>query len=82
LIDKDGDHILAAYALFRRTREDPDHDDHAPSPSILQFLIDRFGYVRARWIEGERPSLAEIQQSCRQLAKEPRILPSPDDHAH
>jgi putative copper resistance protein D len=52
----------------------------------MEFLIDRFGYIRARWIAEEEPegwqSLERLRQQAERLNREPRIRPPPDDHVH
>jgi len=60
-------------------------DPEAPPPGHLEFLIDRQGYIRARWGSIVRPGwedpsrlLTEIQR----LAKEPARAPAPDVHVH
>ena len=50
----------------------------------LEFLIDRFGYVRARW-RGDQQALAAVDAiiaQSRMLAAERELLPPPDQHAH
>jgi putative copper resistance protein D len=74
------------YSLFRR---DLSAAGQAPDPAVpphMELLIDRQGYLRARWIpaHGERgwedPTrlLAEVQRLGREA---PRRAP-PDDHVH
>ncbi len=52
----------------------------------MEFLIDRFGYIRARWIPEDEPegwqSLERVRQQAQRLNREPRIKPPPDDHVH
>jgi putative copper resistance protein D len=52
----------------------------------MEFLIDRFGYIRARWIPDEEPGEWSgsdlLQQQVAILNAEPRLLPPPDDHVH
>jgi len=55
-------------------------------PDHLEFLIDRFGYLRARSI----PAVDELtwsdmnllSQQLSQLNQEDEILPPPKDHVH
>jgi len=73
------------YSLLRRTLANPDARDTAPAPPHMEMLVDRFGYIRARWValEGEgwqRPDMLLGQLNA--LAREPQILPPPDDHVH
>jgi putative copper resistance protein D len=52
----------------------------------MELLIDRFGYLRARWIPSEDEpgwqDLQQIESELRRLAQEPAILPPPDEHVH
>lgn len=77
-----------AYLLFRRTLSDPGTAVLGEPPSHMEFLIDRFGYVRARWLpqedgggEGWRDTQFLLDQIER-INREPRILAPPDDHVH
>jgi len=74
--------IVETYTLFRRTLAT---EGVGPIPSHLEFLIDRQGYVRARWIPGERPSWADIPRLLKEverLDKEAPRAPAPDEHVH
>ncbi|MCK5435427.1 MAG: CopD family protein, partial [Nitrosomonadaceae bacterium] len=42
--------ITQSYILYRRTLGRPDLLGEASFPTHLEFLVDRFGYLRARWI--------------------------------
>jgi putative copper resistance protein D len=44
--------IARTYTLFRRTWSPEDRQPAPPIPAHLEFLIDRQGYIRARWIPG------------------------------
>lgn len=78
--------IAKSYSLFRRTITNPDLHGAGTIPSHMEFLIDRFGFLRGRWIpnlDGEGwASLDLLLQQLDQLDKEPEILPPPDDHVH
>ncbi len=74
-----------AYALLRRTLSNADPRDSSPLPSHMEMLIDRFGYIRARWLPGEGegwddPELLKAQLAA--LVHEPQVKPPPDDHVH
>ena len=71
-----------AYSLLRRTLADADPNDRAPTPKHMEFLIDRFGYVRARWLPGEAASWPDLVRQVGTVAAEPQIKPPPDDHVH
>ncbi len=74
--------IVEAYTLFRRTLES---EGVPPVPSHMEFLIDRQGYVRARWIPGESRGWGEIPRLLREverLDKETPSAPAPEEHVH
>ena len=80
----------AAYGLFRR---DPPREDRPLDPELpvhMELLIDRQGYLRARWtpsasrgctrrMERHRALLREIGG---ELAEEPAAAPIPGEHVH
>lgn len=78
--------ISSSYALFRRTISIPDLFGEGTRPKHVEFLFDRFGYLRARWIpEGDGPGWTDIDllvQQITQLNQESEILPPPGDHVH
>jgi putative copper resistance protein D len=78
--------ISSSYALFRRTLSIPDLFGEGTRPKHMEFLIDRFGYLRARWIpNGDGPGwtdLALVTQQITELNQEQEILPPPGDHVH
>jgi len=76
---------FAAYALFRRsfsaegTRPDP------PIPPHMELLIDRQGYVRARWIPWDGAGWTSLDRLLREidrLNQEKPSAPAPDEHVH
>ena len=72
--------IAAAYALFRRTA-----GGAASAPERVEFLVDRQGYLRARWMPGEEPgwnSIPELLHQAEVLKKEKPHAPAPVRHAH
>jgi putative copper resistance protein D len=78
--------ISSSYALFRRTLSIPDLFGEGTNPKHMEFLIDRFGYLRARWIpNGDGSGWADttvLTQQITQLNQEREILPPPGDHVH
>jgi putative copper resistance protein D len=78
--------IMQSYALFRRTLSKPDLLGEGTLPRHLEFLIDRFGYLRARWIpDADGPAWNNTDMILKQLAqlnREKEILPPPGDHVH
>ena len=79
--------IRPTYTLYARTLSTPG-SRHAvlPEKGHAEFLIDRFGYLRARWLPASDASgwddLAVLQTQIRQLAAEPKLGELPDDHVH
>lgn len=87
----DGAHGAAmAYLLLRRTLSDPGRSVLGEPPPHLEFLIDRFGYARARWLPantvdtqgGDWRDMDFLMRQIDLINAEPRLLPSPDDHVH
>ena len=78
--------IKNSYILYRRTLKYPDILGSGNIPDHMEFLVDRFGYLRARWI----PSLDQsgwnnlnlLISQLSQLNQEKEILPPPRDHVH
>ncbi|WP_210190343.1 hypothetical protein, partial [Bradyrhizobium sp. NAS96.2] len=52
----------------------------------MEFLIDRFGYIRARWLQEEDEcdwqNSDELISQVRVLNRESKILPPPAQHVH
>jgi copper resistance protein D len=83
----DGAHeIVQSYKLFRRTLNKPDLLGEGTLPPHMEFLVDRFGYLRARWIpDADGPGWSNtdmLMQQVAQLNREKEILPPPGDHVH
>ncbi len=74
--------IVETYTLFRRTLAP---GGVPPIPRHMEFLIDRQGYVRARWIPGEGPGWSEIPRllsEIERLATEAQRAQAPGEHVH
>jgi putative copper resistance protein D len=54
--------IAATYTLFRHSLIAPGPAPHASAPSHLEFLVDRGGFLRGRWIPGESVGWGDPQQ--------------------
>lgn len=71
--------ITSTYALFSRA-------PGSPAPPHAEFLIDRQGYIRARWIPGAGDKgwddLGTLRAAIRRLDKERPAVPAPDEHVH
>jgi putative copper resistance protein D len=78
--------IVQSYKLFRRTLSKPDLLGEGALPPHMEFLVDRFGYLRARWIpDADGPGWSNtgmLMQQIAQLNREGEILPPPGDHVH
>ncbi len=78
--------ITQSYILYRRTLGRPDLLGEGAFPTHLEFLVDRFGYLRARWIpeaDGEGwTNIDLLMKQVAQLKREKEILPPPVDHVH
>lgn len=78
--------IIRSYVLFRRTLNRPDLLGEGSVPEHMEFLVDRYGYLRARWIpEADGAGwtdLDSLQRQLVQLGREKQILPPPGDHVH
>jgi putative copper resistance protein D len=77
--------IVDAYRLFTRTLEPAGLRGAPPAPAHVEFLIDRNGYLRARWIpEGGRPSWADlaILRHEIQILEGEAAAPPPEEHVH
>jgi copper resistance protein D len=78
--------ISSSYALFRRTLSIPDLFAEGTRPKHMEFLFDRYGYLRARWIpDGDGPGWTNIgllTEQLTQLNRERELLPPPGDHVH
>jgi putative copper resistance protein D len=86
LVVQDASKIARTYSLFRRTISHPDLMGEGTVPTHMEFLFDRFGYLRARWIpETDGPDWTDIDfltQQVDQLNQENEILPPPTDYVH
>jgi putative copper resistance protein D len=70
--------IVAAYAMFHRSAG-------GAAPAHIEFLIDRQGYLRARWTPGEAPGwdpLSELLRQVEILNREKPRAPAPRRHVH
>ena len=78
--------IVATYDLLTRTLREPGLPSHlSPAPAHAEFLIDRHGFLRARWIPAQEAGWAEpavLMRLLEGLADEPRVRASPDEHVH
>jgi copper resistance protein D len=74
-----------SYALFRRSLSPEFSGPDPPLPSHLEFLIDRQGYLRGRWIVDEGMGWSDPEQlltAIDVLRNEKLDAPPPDLHVH
>ena len=77
--------IFDTYTLFRRSFSEQGSLPDPPIPPHTEFLIDRQGYVRARWIPRDGPGWNKTDNLLREIArlnKEKPSAPAPDEHVH
>jgi putative copper resistance protein D len=73
--------VTTAYAMFARQ----DIDAPSAAPATVTFLIDRQGYLRARWIgvpDSLPERMAEAIDQAELLRRERQRAPLPAGHAH
>jgi copper resistance protein D len=78
--------IRNSYLLYRRVRTVPDMLGAGMTPGHMEFMIDRFGYLRARWVAQFEGfgwlNVGAVTQQLDQLNQEGEIMPPPGDHVH
>ena len=78
--------IVRAYSLFRRTIRYPDIIGEGSVPTHMEFLLDRYGYLCARWIpaldtEGWS-DIGVLARQIDQLNRNKTVLPLPGEFVH
>ncbi len=74
--------ITQTYKLFARSFAG---DDAITATPHAEFLIDKQGYIRARWLPAENAAWHKVDLLMQQidaLRKEKPTAPAPDDHVH
>ena len=78
--------IKDTYWWYRRVRVVPDLSGKGMFPQHMEFVTDRFGYLRARWVaqfEGFGwQNVGALTLQLTQLNQEGEIMPPPGEHAH
>jgi putative copper export protein/mono/diheme cytochrome c family protein/peroxiredoxin len=75
----------AAYTLFRRDRSPAGLAPEPLPPRHMELLVDRQGYLRARWIAeagGGWGDVTRLVAQIERLATERPKAPPPDEHVH
>lgn len=85
VVTEGAEEIVAAYTLFRRTLAADGLRPDPPLPAHMEFLVDRQGYLRGRWIpDGSGEGWADpgaLMAVLRRLREE-APAPFPADHVH
>ncbi|MGO8844770.1 MAG: hypothetical protein ACLQFI_05430, partial [Methylocella sp.] len=76
--------IAATYGLFTRSFHNRQQTVVRVADVHAEFLIDRSGYIRARWLPEEDNSWSDpafIETQLEMLSREPLAPPPPDVHS-
>jgi putative copper resistance protein D len=83
IVTQNAAEIASSYALSRRTLSHPDIIGRGSNPDHMEFLIDRYGYLRARWIPSiDQSGWSEIDKLSEQISllnREQMKISFPDD---
>jgi putative copper export protein/mono/diheme cytochrome c family protein len=82
--DRETLEVAAAYGLYTRTFHNRQQDVVRVPKTHAEFLIDRSGYIRARWMPEEDNSWSDpafIETQLEMLSREPPAPPPPDIHS-
>ncbi|WP_028462438.1 CopD family protein [Nitrosomonas cryotolerans] len=87
IVTEGASEIAHSYALSRRTFSRPDILGAGVIPDHMEFLIDRYGYLRARWIPPTENTLGwdDTDLLIKQVSlfnQEESILPPPDEYVN
>jgi putative copper export protein/mono/diheme cytochrome c family protein/peroxiredoxin len=85
LVSDGAQEAAVAYTLFRRSFGAEGSQPDPPIPPHVEFVIDRPGYLRARWLPQEATGWAETEallSAIAQLNQEKFDVPAPDLHVH
>jgi putative copper resistance protein D len=80
LVTEGSREIAETYSLFGRS-----FGEEKPGPRHMELLIDRQGYIRARWLPDEGDAWRKMDDLMAQvdlLRKEKPRAPAPDEHVH
>jgi putative copper resistance protein D len=83
--DHDTADVAATYGLFTRSFHNRKQDVVRVPETHAEFLIDRSGYLRARWLPEEDNSWSDpgfIETQLEMLVREPPAPPPPGPHDH
>lgn len=84
IVTQGASEIVSSYALSRRTLSHPDIIGSGKIPEHMEFLIDQYGYLRARWIpsadEFKWKDINKLIEQISLLNQESMKIPPPDDY--
>ncbi len=85
-IAQGGTAAATAYGLLSRTLAHPgNRQELVPTLDDAAFLIDRYGYLRARWLPGDAVacwSSQQLRHMQQALSHEPQLRAPPELHVH
>src|SRR5579883_422175 len=84
LADHDPEDVAATYGLYTRSFHNRKMDVVRVPEAHVEFLIDRSGYIRARWLPEEDNSWSDlgfVEAQLEILSREPTHPPPPDIHS-
>jgi putative copper resistance protein D len=80
-----GDDVIVTYGPFRRDLSPEGQAIEPPPLHHMELLVDRQGYLRARWIPrigGGWAEVSRLQAIVHELVREPPRRPAPGEHVH
>lgn len=84
VITQSATEIANSYSLSRRTLSHPDIIGRGTIPDHMEFLIDRYGYLRARWIPSIDllgwSDIDQLNQQISLLNRENTKMPFPEEY--
>jgi hypothetical protein len=83
--DHDTADVAATFGFYTRSFHNRKQDVVRVPETHAEFLIDRSGYIRARWLPEEDSSWSDpgfIETQLEMLAREPPAPPPPGPHDH
>lgn len=84
VITQSATEIASSYSLLRRTLGHPDIIGRGTNPEHMEFLLDRYGYLRARWIPSIDQlgwsNIDKLSQQVSLLNREYMKTPFPEDY--
>jgi putative copper export protein/mono/diheme cytochrome c family protein/peroxiredoxin len=84
-VTEGNDEIFRTYSLFGHSFETDRNSSEALLSKHTEFLIDKRGYIRARWIAREGGGWLNIENLIKEtelVQNEKSQVPAPDDHVH